>query len=131
MLDAAQMSTVRLFRRGDIWRWSSASRAHSAAPGRGADYSGPFRIEATGVTAQRGLRAPDQSGLRVDLEIAWEPRLRPIALDAGRRRLEGHRATTAARCPPPREDAAFDVEVDAGSHAAEVTHPAAIAGPQR
>jgi hypothetical protein len=43
-------------------------------------YSGPFRFEAVRVEAYRELRAPDQQGLRVHLEIAWEPRLVPIGL---------------------------------------------------
>jgi hypothetical protein len=43
-------------------------------------YSGPFRFEAVRVEAYRELRAPDQQGLRVHLEIAWEPRLAPIGL---------------------------------------------------
>lgn len=51
------------------------------ARGQGAvAYAGPFRIEAVGLTAQRSLRFPETSRLQLELEIAWEPRLRPIAV---------------------------------------------------
>lgn len=42
-----------------------------------AAYAGPFRFEPTAVLAQRDLRRGTAS-LRVDVEIAWEPRLAPI-----------------------------------------------------
>lgn len=45
-----------------------------------ADYSGPFRFEVVEIAATRGLRNPANQRLLVDLEIAWEPRLRPIAM---------------------------------------------------
>ena len=88
--------------------------------GERAVYSGPFRIEPTGASSQRGIRSPDQSGLSVDFEISWEPRLRPIGL-----------ALTAADlkvvCDDGREtpvvggEEAFNVEVQSGSHATDVT----------
>jgi hypothetical protein len=90
--------------------------------GRGAAYSGPFRIEATNITAQRGLRSPDQSSLRVDMEISWEPRLKPIALTQASGDVKAV-ADDGREVPVTSEDAAFDVEVDAGAHAAEVTLP--------
>lgn len=90
--------------------------------GRGAAYSGPFRIEATNITAQRGLRSPDQSSLRIDMEISWEPRLKPIALTQASGDVKAV-ADDGREIPVTSEDAAFDVEVDAGAHAAEVTLP--------
>ena len=45
-----------------------------------ASYSGPFRIEATCLTARRDLRDPTGQVLRLTLEIAWEPRVSPISL---------------------------------------------------
>lgn len=83
-------------------------------------YSGPFRIEATGASSQRGIRAPDQSGLSIDLEISWEPRLRPIGLAL-------NAADLKVVCDDGREtpvvggEEAFNVEVQAGSHATDVT----------
>ena len=47
--------------------------------GRGV-YAGPFRFEPLRVVSTDGLRDANESELRVDLEVAWEPRLRPIAL---------------------------------------------------
>lgn len=49
-----------------------AARAARAA------YCGPFRIEPVTVIAQSDLRSPGSGVLRIQLEIAWEPRLRPI-----------------------------------------------------
>ena len=46
---------------------------------RGA-YSGAFRIEANDVLARRDLRDPNGQSLRVQVEVAWEPRLAPIAI---------------------------------------------------
>jgi hypothetical protein len=46
-----------------------------------ASYAGPLRLEATQLTAERDLRAGlDDSSLKLTLEIAWEPRMRPITL---------------------------------------------------
>jgi hypothetical protein len=41
---------------------------------------GPMRIEAVRVMARRELRTTTPSALQVPLEIAWEPRLQPIAV---------------------------------------------------
>ena len=43
-------------------------------------YEGPFRLEATHVTAARDLLNPSIAGLRVRLAIAWEPRTKPISI---------------------------------------------------
>jgi hypothetical protein len=43
-------------------------------------YSGPFRFEPILVSAQRDLRDPSGDLLALTLEVAWEPRLRPIGL---------------------------------------------------
>lgn len=45
-----------------------------------AAYSGPFRIEATEIQAQRNLRKVDRNSLKIQLQVAWEPRLRPITI---------------------------------------------------
>ena len=50
-----------------------------AASGRVA-YGGVFRIEGTEVRANRHLRNPNNHGLQLTLEIAWEPRLLPVAI---------------------------------------------------
>lgn len=43
-------------------------------------YAGAFRIEATELTARRDLRDPNGQSLRLAVEVAWEPRLQPIAI---------------------------------------------------
>ncbi len=45
-----------------------------------ASYDGPFRIEATAVRGDRSLRNLEQQSLKVELEVAWEPRLQPIVI---------------------------------------------------
>jgi len=55
-----------------------AGAGEAARSGR-ASYSGPFRFEATSVVAQRDLRHPGNRAVTLELEVAWEPRLSPIA----------------------------------------------------
>lgn len=43
-------------------------------------YSGPFRLEVTRVQATKSFRNPSQQGLRLSLQIAWEPRVAPLSL---------------------------------------------------
>src|SRR6185295_10177085 len=85
-----------------------------------ATYAGPFRVEATSVSSQRGLRAPDQSSLRVELEIGWEPRLEPLAITQAAGDLKAM-CDDGRETPAASPDAVFDVEVPRGSHAAEAT----------
>lgn len=88
----------------------------------GASYAGPFRIQAVNVTSRRDLRSSEQQNTRVELEIAWEPRLRPIALS---QRIDSLTVTTdedtTLAAASQRES--LDVEVQAGSHATEFTIP--------
>jgi hypothetical protein len=43
-------------------------------------YAGPFRLEATRFEALRELRSKQSASLRLFVNIAWEPRLMPIAI---------------------------------------------------
>lgn len=43
-------------------------------------YAGIFRVQATRVQAARSLVAPGADNLRTTLQIAWEPRLKPISV---------------------------------------------------
>ena len=43
-------------------------------------YAGPLRFEAIRVDAHRQLTTPGNRGLHVTVEVAWEPRLKPIGL---------------------------------------------------
>ena len=70
---------LRLRRRRRRWRSSNARRATDRGRAT-AIYGGPFRIEAIEIQAQRNLRKADRNSLKLQLEVAWEPRLRPIAV---------------------------------------------------
>ncbi len=87
-----------------------------------ASYAGPFRVEATSVLAQRGLRTPSQQGLRLELEIAWEPRLRPIALSQAVDQIE-ITGDDGTKIPLANSQAVLEVEVQPGNHATELTIP--------
>lgn len=56
-------------------RTATQARRHGQAA-----YAGAFRIEAVQMTAQRDLRDAQNRSLSLNLEVAWEPRLSPIAL---------------------------------------------------
>ncbi|NIP85944.1 MAG: hypothetical protein GTO03_10435 [Planctomycetales bacterium] len=43
-------------------------------------YQGAFRFEPLQVITRRGLRDPLPSGLELEVEVAWEPRLKPLSL---------------------------------------------------
>jgi len=96
----------------------------NARSGR-ASYAGPFRVEATEVVAQRNLRTPDKQGTRVTLEIAWEPRLRPIALSQPIEAIEVI-GSDGSKVLPSSPRAVLDVEVPPGSHSTELTIPLAL-----
>jgi len=89
---------------------------------KGVSYAGPFRIQAVNVVARRNLRSPAQQDLRVKLEIAWEPRLRPIALSQPIESLVVT-ADDGRRVAPANTEAVLSVEVQPGSHATELTIP--------
>jgi hypothetical protein len=84
-----------------------------------ASYSGPFRLEILEVQAQRNLRQAQRKSLKLQLEVSWEPRLRPIALSQP---IEDLQATTDAGSPlsVSQPDAVLDVEVPDGTQAAEI-----------
>lgn len=94
----------------------------TALRAEGASYAGAFRIAPINIVAQRNLRNPEQQGLRVELEIAWEPRLRPIVLSQPASELEII-ADDGEVIAPANIEAVFDVEVSPGSHASELTIP--------
>ncbi len=59
------------------------SRVDSAA------YSGVYRLEPTLVTSRRNLNQPQLSGLNINVEICWQPRLTPIGLTIPIQQLVG------------------------------------------
>lgn len=85
-------------------------------------YSGPFRFEVTEVSATRGMRNPGNQALRLDLEIGWEPRLRPIALTQLMTRLDAI-TPDGERLNPSQEQRVFNIEVQEGTCASTITAP--------
>lgn len=75
-----------------------------------ASYSGPFRFEPLAVAAQRDLRNPQGDNLRVTLEVAWEPRLRPIGL---KQRFRDLKAIDEQGRPLPVANEAAELEAPA------------------
>lgn len=53
-----------------------------------AHYAGLFRFEITRLESVRDLRNPTVQGLKVGLEISWEPRLTPISIEQSIEQLE-------------------------------------------
>jgi len=53
-----------------------------------ASYNGPFRFQAVRMDASRDLRMDKDSSMSLTLEIAWEPRFRPISLQQRMSELE-------------------------------------------
>ena len=53
-----------------------------------AAYTGPLRLEATKISAERHSASKKPGTLKVDLEVAWEPRLSPIAFSQSLKDLE-------------------------------------------
>ncbi len=120
ILDAAKM-TVYPFSGEETL--AVIDREQGALPrAEGASYAGPFRIQAVNVVARRNLRSPEQQGTRVELEIAWEPRLRPIALSQPIESLEII-ADDGSPIAVANTQAVLNVEVQPGSHATELTIP--------
>lgn len=90
-----------------------------------AAYVGPFRVEVTETHGIRNLRQPNQKTLKLQLEVAWEPRLRPIAITQP---IADLKATTDAdqSLAVAQPDANLDVEVPNGTQAAEIALPFAL-----
>jgi len=87
-----------------------------------ASYAGPFRFEVTEVNASRGLRNPATQALNLNLEISWEPRLRPIAITQPLDRIDT--VTDAGdRLAVGQPGRVFNIEVQEGSTASTLTAP--------
>ena len=88
-------------------------------------YSGPFRFEPVRLDAQRDLGDPKGSVLRLTIEAAWEPRLKPIAL---MQRLADVEAVDDRSQPlkVESEEAAIEVPVEGQKSAVELVLPFAL-----
>jgi hypothetical protein len=99
------------------------SRGADDGPRHGAAaYSGPFRMEVLEVQGQRNGRQPNRKALKVQLEVAWEPRLRPIALSQPVADVAAV-DETGKPIPVDQPEAVLDVEVTGGTQAAEIVLP--------
>jgi hypothetical protein len=87
-----------------------------------AAYNGPFRLDITDVQAERSLRQPKQTSLKLQLEVAWEPRLRPIAISQPVADLQAM-TDSGGKLTVSQPTANLDVEVPNGTQAAEITLP--------
>lgn len=120
LLDAAKLSIYNYAGEDGL---ALMSRGPDDGPRHGkATYNGPFRLEIIEIQAQLNRRQPTRKSLKMQLEVAWEPRLRPIALSQP---LADVAATDDAGRPIPAGQAAavLDVEVPTGTQAAEIILP--------
>lgn len=56
------------------------ARGEAIPRSQNACYAGPFRFQAVRVDASRDLRIEESRSMSLTVEIAWEPRFRPISL---------------------------------------------------
>jgi hypothetical protein len=85
-------------------------------------YHGPFRLEVLQIEALRNLRQPARKSLKLQLEVSWEPRLRPIALSHPVADLSATDDASKA-IPVGQPETVLDVEVPTGTQAAELILP--------
>ncbi|MGL4511688.1 MAG: hypothetical protein ACRCT8_01245 [Lacipirellulaceae bacterium] len=87
-----------------------------------ATYAGPLRIEPLRLKTSAGVRAADERALDVVIEVAWEPRLRPIAIAHA---MSDLRATASRDTPvaPRQPKQQIDIEAPADETSVEVTLP--------
>lgn len=79
VLDAAEMTVYPYGAEGAV---AVVGRGPARLPRtEGVSYSGAFRVEASEISARRDLRQRGPGTLQLQIELAWEPRLRPIAVE--------------------------------------------------
>jgi hypothetical protein len=85
-------------------------------------HTGPFRIEAASISARRNLRSSEPQQGVVELEIAWEPRLQPIALSQAIQSLD-LRTDEGDPVEPTFRQPLLNVEIQPDDHWAELAIP--------
>ena len=71
-------------------------------------------MEVLEVQSQRNLRKPNQNSLKLQLEVAWEPRLRPIAVSQAAADLAATVDDGKTPLKASHPDAVFGAEIPAG-----------------
>jgi hypothetical protein len=116
-------ATLGIYSYGGEEALSIVGRASDEAPRHGrASYGGPFRIDILELQGQKNLRQPNLTSLKVQLEIAWEPRLRPISLSQPASDVSAT-TDTGQQLSVSQQEAELDVEVPGGSQATEMILP--------
>ena len=102
---------------------------------------GPLRIEPVSVTAKRELRSSSPPALQVAMEVAWEPRLQPIAVKermADITVLDSSGGSLAADDPQAEKEAfprlgtsAVEIDVSLAMPARPIREIASLAGSLR
>ena len=87
-----------------------------------AAYAGPLRVEAIRVNAARNLRRVSGESLNLQLEVAWEPRLTPIAFSQPLSDVEAENEN-GIRLSMAQPEQTLNVEVSPGGQATEMTLP--------
>lgn len=126
VLDQARLTIYRFAGEDGL---AVVGRSPSQLPRYGrAAYVGAFRVEGTDFTAHRDLRDPMSHTLQLNVEVAWEPRLRPIvivqAADAVSAVDEQGRTVALAG-----ENEALEINVTPGASSVEL--PISLALPPR
>lgn len=76
VLDEAEVTIYNYDEEADALAY--VSQGDSTPRKERASYGGPFRFDPVRVETTLDLKKPDNRSLRVALEVAWEPRLKPI-----------------------------------------------------
>ena len=87
-----------------------------------AAYAGPLRLEATKISAERHSASKKPGTLKVNLEIAWEPRLSPIAFVQSLKDLEAV-DDAGQKLQIDNQDATLEAPVSGGGTAVEMILP--------
>jgi hypothetical protein len=89
---------------------------------RAFSYSGPFRLEATTMEANVDLRNPMARSLALLLDVAWEPRLRPVNLEVALADVSAADESGNAIAVEAEEERT-DIQIVPGEHVTEVRIP--------
>src|SRR5690606_30424430 len=77
VLDAAELSLYDYDDEAEALAYTNRDAAAVKRSGH-AFYSGLFRLEPARIEAVRNLKNPTSRSLRLTVDVAWEPRIRPI-----------------------------------------------------